>query len=93
MPFAIWKTVFMFLLQISLYQEVSNNNGIASNFWKRLFFKLPNGIHRVNITGHRDTDTASAGGLLIDDISTQACSNYCKIKDCWSFFMQISFIS
>ena len=46
-------------------------------FWQRLFVKLPDGIHRVVITGHRD-DSNSTGGLLIDDVSMQPCSYYCK---------------
>ena len=74
------EAIFTFTLQISLHREVNNNNRDSVDFWKRLFIKLPNGIHRVNITGHRDTNTTSTGGLLIDDMSIQPCNYYCKTK-------------
>ena len=58
--------------------HVINRDSQISDRWKRLFIQLPNGIHRMSIFGHRDNDTSSTGGVLIDDVSIQSCSSYCE---------------
>ena len=53
---------------------VVSNEGLERTVWDRLFAKLPSGVHRVIVEGHRGSSGYS--GMSVDDIVVQPCENF-----------------
>ena len=71
------------LQRISLFSDNLLSEGSTETDWKRVFTKLPAGIHQLLVTIERPADGAS--GMAIDDLAIGPCPDFGNISIYFNF--------